>query len=64
MTSTAHRPKPTEIIHTHESRVGCDGGDKMGHPLVYLVVPHHRDVQCPYCSRLFVWRDEGDAHAA
>jgi uncharacterized Zn-finger protein len=61
------RVKPSEIIVTHEERVGCDGGDKMGHPLVYLAVPHHGEVQCPYCSRLFVWGAEGGAdspHAA
>lgn len=64
MKTESNRPKPTEIVYTAEERVGCDGGDKMGHPLVYLVVPHHGDVQCPYCSRLFVWKDENDAHAA
>ena len=47
-------PAPTEIIHVNDRTIACDGGDgALGHPRVFLRI-EHREVMCPYCSRLFV----------
>jgi uncharacterized Zn-finger protein len=55
-------PTPTEIIHVNEPVVPCDGGDgPLGHPRVFLRIEQDQ-VQCPYCSRLFVL-NEGAGHA-
>jgi uncharacterized Zn-finger protein len=51
---------PTEIIMVNERVVACDGGGgALGHPLVYLRIVH-REVVCPYCSRLYVLKDGAD----
>lgn len=51
---------PTEIIMVNERVVACDGGGGvLGHPLVYLRIVH-RQVMCPYCSRLYVLKDGAD----
>lgn len=34
--------------------VSCDGGEKDGHPRVYLDVSKTGKVICPYCSRVFI----------
>lgn len=51
-----HAPvyQPTEVFHTDESVVACDGGGgPLGHPRVFLRFVA-REKLCPYCSRLFV----------
>lgn len=48
-----------EIIHIDRHEVACDGGGgALGHPRVYLHTdPDKGDkVQCPYCSRLYVYK--------
>ncbi len=37
-------------------RVACDGGvGALGHPRVYLSIPHERGwIECPYCDARFV----------
>lgn len=51
---------PTETIMVNERVVACDGGDGvLGHPRVYLRIVH-RQVMCPYCSRLYVLKDGAD----
>ena len=51
---------PTETILVNERVVACDGGDgALGHPRVYLRIVH-REVVCPYCSRLYVLKDGAD----
>ena len=43
-----------ETIVTKKRVVACDGGDgPLGHPRVWLRIKDH-EVECPYCSRLFV----------
>jgi uncharacterized Zn-finger protein len=58
-------PAPTEIIHVDDRVVACDGGDApLGHPRVWLRI-EARQVQCPYCSRLYVLNPgagHGDHH--
>ena len=52
-----------ETIETETTTVSCDGalssapgrpGDELGHPEVFLNMEGAGQVQCPYCSRLFV----------
>jgi uncharacterized Zn-finger protein len=53
-------PAPTEIIHTGDRVVACDGGDgALGHPRVWLRIEAHQ-VMCPYCSRLYVLNEGAD----
>jgi len=55
--------EPTEIITVDTTTVGCDGGGgPLGHPLVYLNMGKHGQVDCPYCSRRFVLK--AGAHAS
>jgi uncharacterized Zn-finger protein len=45
---------PPEILHTDSPVVACDGGDgALGHPRVFLRIAN-KQVECPYCSRLYV----------
>jgi uncharacterized Zn-finger protein len=46
---------PFETIATDEMIVACNGdGGPLGHPRVYLNLAPRGEVECPYCSRLFV----------
>jgi len=52
-----------ETIVTHKRVVACDGGDgPLGHPRVWLRI-EGKEIECPYCSRLFVLAaDAEDGH--
>lgn len=46
---------PFEIIRVNAKRVACDGGGgALGHPRVWLHLGEEDQVQCTYCSRLYV----------
>jgi uncharacterized Zn-finger protein len=46
---------PFETVETDEMLVACSGsGGALGHPRVYLNLAPAGQVECPYCSRLFV----------
>ncbi len=61
MTTDAAASAP-EIVETDKTRVTCNGGGgALGHPNVYLEMGEETEVQCPYCSRLFVLKSDGDA---
>jgi uncharacterized Zn-finger protein len=48
---------PFETVETDETTVACSGsGGALGHPRVYLNLAPSGQVECPYCSRLFVNR--------
>jgi uncharacterized Zn-finger protein len=50
----AQLPEPPEIIEVETTQVACDGGGgALGHPRVYLNMGDARQVECPYCDRLF-----------
>lgn len=57
---------PFEIIYTTKAEVACDGGGgPLGHPKVYLHIEHEKgEITCPYCSRLYVLRTDGNNAAA
>jgi uncharacterized Zn-finger protein len=55
---------PLETVETDEMIVACSGsGDALGHPRVYLNLAPAGQVECPYCSRLFVNRAVAHPHA-
>jgi uncharacterized Zn-finger protein len=46
---------PFETIYIDTMVAACDGGGgALGHPKVYLNLSAAGEVECPYCSRLFV----------
>jgi uncharacterized Zn-finger protein len=47
---------PFETIETDEMTVACNGDGPLGHPRVYLNLGRRGEIECPYCSRLFVNR--------
>ena len=49
--------QPFETVYVTTSVVSCNGsGGALGHPLVYLNLSADGEIECPYCSRLFVNR--------
>ncbi len=55
--------EPEEIFVDAPS-VACDGGGVLGHPRVWLAIPASGRVECPYCSRIFIYRPGAAAGAA
>jgi uncharacterized Zn-finger protein len=53
-----------ETITVHSMVAACDGGGgALGHPKVYLNLSAEGQVECPYCSRLFVlYAGSADGH--
>jgi uncharacterized Zn-finger protein len=46
-----------EIIEVDGSVAACNGGGgPLGHPRVYLNLGPAGQIECPYCSRLYVLR--------
>ena len=42
-------------------RVACNGGSgALGHPRVWLTLGTDGEIVCPYCSRRYVRRQDGD----
>jgi uncharacterized Zn-finger protein len=57
--------EPFETIVVETTQVACDGGGgPLGHPRIYMTIPP-RDgrVECPYCSRTYVLKQDALAHA-
>lgn len=50
-----------ETIYVAERRVGCDGGGALGHPKVYLNLGEDGEIDCPYCGRRFVFKEDGES---
>jgi uncharacterized Zn-finger protein len=50
--------KPFETVVVDTDKVACsgEGGQNGGHPRVFLNLGPKGEVECPYCSRLFVKR--------
>lgn len=54
-----------DIRYVDTKVVNCDGNgsaDGLGHPSVYLNVGKEGKIECPYCSRLFIYEGSGDDH--
>lgn len=59
--SNTNAPETIEV-DTHAETVGCDGGGgALGHPMVYYSFGTNTAVDCGYCGRRFVKRQETDA---
>ena len=53
-----------EVIYVDSRTAVCDGGvGVLGHPRVFLAIDQTGEVECPYCSRRFIYRPEGEAPA-
>jgi uncharacterized Zn-finger protein len=58
--------QPFETIRIDSMVAACNGGGgPLGHPKVYLNLSADGQVECPYCSRLFIYAGHhgGDGHA-
>lgn len=56
---------PFETVETNQMSVACDGpGGALGHPRVFLNLAPAGQVECPYCSRLFVNPAAAHGHRA
>jgi uncharacterized Zn-finger protein len=45
-----------EVIFVDSRTAVCDGGvGVLGHPRVFLAIDESGEVECPYCSRRFVY---------
>ena len=48
-----------EIVEVTDRSVSCDGGGgALGHPKVYLNMGSENFVECPYCDRRFVLKQD------
>jgi uncharacterized Zn-finger protein len=55
---------PFETIYIDSMIAACNGGGGViGHPKVYLNLARDGQVECPYCSRLYVHRAKRGHHA-
>lgn len=51
--------EPPEIIDVDSPTVACDGGKgPLGHPRVFLNMEGKGRIDCPYCGRRFVLKQE------
>jgi len=59
-------PPVRDVVYVDNLSVACDGdGGALGHPRVFLAIdPATGEVECPYCSRRFIYRSEGAAPSA
>lgn len=49
-----------ETIYVANRSVACDGGGgALGHPRVWLAIPSWDRADCPYCGRIFIFRQKG-----
>lgn len=55
--------KPFEVVSVDKMEITCDGGSgALGHPRIYLHIDKAEgQVMCPYCSRLFVYKQRAKA---
>jgi uncharacterized Zn-finger protein len=57
-----------ETVTVTTTRVSCDGandipgGAALGHPRVWLEIDEHGYVDCGYCDRRFVLKDQAADH--
>ena len=51
-----------DVVLVDSRSVACDGGQgPLGHPRVYLAIDKTGEVECPYCSRRFIYQPAGKA---
>jgi uncharacterized Zn-finger protein len=52
--------QPFETVYVDKVVVSCDGTKTGGHPRVFLNLASAGQIECPYCSRLFILK-KGEA---
>jgi uncharacterized Zn-finger protein len=55
--------QPFETVYVDRVKVACKGESVGGHPLVYLNLAAAGRIECPYCSRLFILKGQGEGAA-
>jgi uncharacterized Zn-finger protein len=51
--------EPPEILTVDSPKVACDGGSGgLGHPRVFLNMQGKGQIDCPYCGRRFVLKQD------
>jgi uncharacterized Zn-finger protein len=54
--ATADVSEEIEVTYVDSKTAVCDGGGGvLGHPRVFLAIDAAGEVECPYCSRRFVY---------
>ena len=63
MTQPTDAPETApETIYVTQHRIACDGGGgPLGHPKVFLEMGQGSQVECPYCGRKFILKEDADA---
>jgi uncharacterized Zn-finger protein len=47
----------SDDVYVDSRSVACDGGGgALGHPRVFLAIDKTDQIECPYCSRRFIYR--------
>ena len=46
--------QPFETVFVDSAVVACEGESSGGHPRVFLNLTAAGQIECPYCSRLFI----------
>jgi uncharacterized Zn-finger protein len=52
--------QPFETVYVDKVVVACEGTGTGGHPRVFLNLAASGQVECPYCSRLFILKSTAD----
>lgn len=48
-----------EKVIVHKRSISCDGDDaELGHPKIYLEIGLENQIVCPYCSKVFIYKEE------
>lgn len=48
-----------ESLLVNTRQVDCDGGGGgIGHPKIYLSIGDNNIVECPYCGKTFIFKEE------
>jgi uncharacterized Zn-finger protein len=55
--------QPFETVYVDKIVVACDGTADGGHPRVFLNLSAAGQIECPYCSRLYVLKGKDEAAA-
>ena len=54
--------EPVETMEVDNPKVACEGeGGALGHPRVFLNMGDKPEIDCPYCGRRFVLKDDAKA---
>ena len=50
----------TGITYVSKEKVCCSGNESHDHPLIYLDLSSVTEVVCPYCSKIFSYKEGAD----